>query len=67
MQEVKARGGIVVAVSNEQDAAVTKQADYLLTVPPVHEALVPIITIIPLQLLAYYIGGPARLRRGPTP
>jgi glucosamine--fructose-6-phosphate aminotransferase (isomerizing) len=55
MQEVKARGGIVIAVLNEQDAEVTKQADYLMTVPQVHEALGPIITIIPLQLLAYYI------------
>jgi glucosamine--fructose-6-phosphate aminotransferase (isomerizing) len=55
MQEVKARGGIVIAVAHEQDADVAKQADYLLSVPPVHEALAPIITIIPLQLLAYYI------------
>ena len=31
------------------------KSDYLLSVPPVHEALAPIITIIPLQLLAYYI------------
>jgi len=55
MQEVKARGGIVIAVANEEDADVTRQADYLLSVPQVHEALAPIITIIPLQLLAYYI------------
>ncbi len=55
MQEVKARGGIVIAVSHEKDAEVTKQSDYFLSVPPVHEALAPIITIIPLQLLAYYI------------
>src|ERR1035438_9145156 len=55
MQEVKARGGMVIAVCNEQDADVSKEADYLLSVPPVLEALAPIITIIPLQLLAYYI------------
>jgi len=55
MQEVKARGGIVIAVSHEQDADVTKLADYFLSVPPVYEALAPIITIIPLQLLAYFI------------
>jgi len=55
MQEVKARGGIVIAVCHEQDAEVSKQADYLLSVPTVLEALAPIITIIPLQLLAYYI------------
>jgi glucosamine--fructose-6-phosphate aminotransferase (isomerizing) len=55
MQEVKARGGVVIAVAHDQDADVIKQADYLLPVPPVMEALGPIITIIPLQLLAYYI------------
>jgi glucosamine--fructose-6-phosphate aminotransferase (isomerizing) len=55
MQEVKARGGPVIAVSHEKDAEVTKQSDYFLSVPPVDEALAPIITIIPLQLLAYYI------------
>ncbi len=55
MQEVKARGGIVIALAHDQDADATRQADYILSVPPVHEALAPIITIIPLQLLAYYI------------
>jgi len=55
MQEVKARGGVVIAVAHDQDADVIKQSDYLLPVPPVMEALGPIITIIPLQLLAYYI------------
>src|ERR1035438_7052355 len=55
MQEVRARGGIVVSVAHEKDGDVAKQSDYLLAVPWVHEALAPIITIIPLQLLAYYI------------
>jgi glucosamine--fructose-6-phosphate aminotransferase (isomerizing) len=55
MQEVRARGGIVIAVSHEQDTEVNKQSDYFLSVPPVHEALAPIITIIPLQILAYHI------------
>jgi len=45
----------VVAVSHEQDTEVNKQADYFMSVPTVHEALAPIITIIPLQFLAYYI------------
>ena len=47
--------GVAIAVADEQDADVTRQADYLLSVPPVHEALAPIVTIIPLQLLAYHI------------
>ena len=55
MQEVKARGGIVVSVAHEPDPDVSRQSDYMLSVPTVHEALAPIITIIPLQLLAYYI------------
>ena len=55
MQEVKARGGIVVSVAHEPDPDVARQSDYMLSVPTVHEALAPIITIIPLQFLAYYI------------
>src|SRR5713101_6683051 len=55
MQEVKARGGIVIAVAHAPDPDVARQSDYMLDVPTVHEALALIITIIPLQLLAYYI------------
>ena len=55
MQEVKARGGIVVAVAHDQDADVIKAIRFSPSVPVVLEALSPIITIIPLQLLAYYI------------
>lgn len=55
MQEVKARGGSVIAVANDGDSEVAQQADYLLPVPVVHETLAPIINIIPLQLLSYYI------------
>lgn len=55
MQEVRARNGIVIAITHEHDDEAKKQSDYLLTVPHVHEELAPIITIIPLQFLAYYI------------
>jgi glucosamine--fructose-6-phosphate aminotransferase (isomerizing) len=55
IQEVKARGGVVVAVANEGAAEIARIADYVLTVPPVREALTPLVSIIPLQLLAYYI------------
>jgi glucosamine--fructose-6-phosphate aminotransferase (isomerizing) len=55
MQEVKARGGIVVALAGDNDTETPKQATYLLKVAPVHESVSPIVNIIPLQLLAYYV------------
>jgi len=55
MQEVKARGGLVVAVADPADTDVAHQADHILPAVPVHEAVAPLVTIIPLQLLAYYI------------
>jgi len=55
MQEVKARGGIVIAVANENDADVEKKSDYVLWVPETHELLSPFLTTIPLQLLAYHV------------
>ncbi|OGR89038.1 MAG: glutamine--fructose-6-phosphate aminotransferase [Elusimicrobia bacterium RIFCSPLOWO2_01_FULL_59_12] len=55
MEEVKARGGRLIALSTENDAAVENLADYVLTVPRTHEYLAPLLSVIPLQLLAYYI------------
>ena len=55
IQEVKARGGIVIAVAEDTDQEIAKQADTVLRVAPVHEALAPIVNVIPLQLLAYYV------------
>ncbi len=55
IQEVKARGAQVVAVAEEHDADTPKHADHVLWVPHVEETLTPLITIIPLQLLSYYI------------
>ncbi len=60
IQEVKARSGIVVAVACEGDEEVAKMADYLITVPVTRELLLPLIEMIPLQLLAYHIA----VRRG---
>jgi glucosamine--fructose-6-phosphate aminotransferase (isomerizing) len=61
IQEVKAREGIVVAVVCEQDAAdVAKVADYVISIPATTELLLPILEIVPLQLLAYHIA----VRRG---
>jgi glucosamine--fructose-6-phosphate aminotransferase (isomerizing) len=55
IEEVKARGGLVIAVATEGDTEIEKKADHTLFVPDVHEILVPILSIIPLQFLAYYV------------
>ncbi|MCW5977955.1 MAG: glutamine--fructose-6-phosphate transaminase (isomerizing) [Bryobacteraceae bacterium] len=60
IQEVKARGGIVVAVANQGDELLRRQARHVIEVPPSHELLLPILEIVPLQLLAYHIA----VRRG---
>ncbi|MGB6941202.1 MAG: glutamine--fructose-6-phosphate transaminase (isomerizing) [Bryobacteraceae bacterium] len=61
IQEVKARNGIVIAVVCEQDAEeVGKVADYTIPIPATTELLLPILEIVPLQLLAYHIA----VRRG---
>lgn len=60
IQEVKARSGIVVAVACEGDEEVAKMADHLITIPVTRELLLPLLEMIPLQLLAYHIA----VRRG---
>jgi glucosamine--fructose-6-phosphate aminotransferase (isomerizing) len=60
IQEVKAREGIVVAISTQGDPEVHKMADHVIELPPCSELLGPILEIVPLQLLAYHIA----VRRG---
>jgi glucosamine--fructose-6-phosphate aminotransferase (isomerizing) len=55
MQEIKARGGPVIAIASEGDAEVAAVADDVIAIPDVPEYLQPIVTAIPLQLLAYEI------------
>ncbi len=55
MQEIKARGGPVIAVCSENDREVAQIADDVITIPDVAEHLQPIVASIPLQLLAYEI------------
>jgi glucosamine--fructose-6-phosphate aminotransferase (isomerizing) len=55
IEEVKARDGIVIALTTEGDTEITKKADHLIYVPHTMEIFSPILTIIPLQFLAYYI------------
>ncbi len=60
IEQVKARGGIVIAVANEGDDFIATKADHVLYVPKASELLTPVLTVIPLQLLAYHIA----VRRG---
>jgi glutamine---fructose-6-phosphate transaminase (isomerizing) len=55
MQEIKARGGPVIAVTTEGDEQVASVADYILPIPKCPEALLPMITVIPLQLFSYHM------------
>lgn len=55
IQEVKARKGKIVAVVNEGDTQVKSIADYTIEIPQTDESLVPLLSVIPLQLLSYHI------------
>ena len=60
IKEVKARDGIVIAVVTENDRLAREASDHLIELPPAPELLVPLLEILPLQLLAYHIA----VRRG---
>jgi glucosamine--fructose-6-phosphate aminotransferase (isomerizing) len=60
VKEVKARSGKVIAVANEGDEEIRESVDHVIFVPPAPELLLPILEIVPLQLLAYHIA----VRRG---
>lgn len=55
IQEVKARKGVVIAIVTEGDVTIKKMADYVIEVPQSNEAVGALLTVIPLQLLAYHI------------
>ena len=55
IQELKARNGPVIAVGTEGDQELPKVCDEFIEVPATHEALLPLLTTVPMQLLAYYI------------
>lgn len=56
MQEIKARKGKVISVITEGDAVSTSLSDDVIIIPPADEIVAPMLSVIPLQLLAYYIG-----------
>ncbi len=60
IQEVTARSGRVIAVATEGDSTIASLVEHVIYVPPTFELLSPLIEIVPLQLLAYYIA----VRRG---
>ncbi len=60
VQEVKARGGHVIAVVTEGDDEITRLADHVIAIPETLDPLTPILTVLPLQMLAYDIA----VRRG---
>ena len=55
IEEVKARGGKVIALINEGDTEIERLADATFTIPETLDLLTPILTSIPLQLLSYYV------------
>ncbi len=55
IQEIKARKGIVIAVATSGDRKIGKLADFVITTPETEEMFSPILTVVPLQLLAYHI------------
>ena len=52
---MRARRGKVIAIATEGDEEIKKRADHVIYIPPTQPMLTPLLTIIPLQLLAYYI------------
>lgn len=55
IEEVKARKGVVIAVASEKDKKIDSLVDYVIRIPDTIRMLMPILTAIPLQLLAYHI------------
>ena len=60
MSEAQARGGEIIAIASEGDKSIENSADHVIKIPDCSELLSPLLTIIPLQLLSYYIA----VRRG---
>jgi len=55
IQEVKARKGVVIAIVTEGDAIIPDMADHTIEIPATHESLMPLVSVVPLQLLSYHI------------
>ena len=55
MKEVKARKGVVIAIASNGDEEIDSQADFVIKIPDTINLLIPILSVIPLQLLSYYV------------
>jgi glucosamine--fructose-6-phosphate aminotransferase (isomerizing) len=55
IDEVKARGGCIIAVISQDDTELEEVVDHVIRIPRTHDALTPILASVPLQLLAYHI------------
>ncbi len=55
MEEVKARKGKIITIANEGDEEIKKYSDHVIYVPGIRKMLSPLLTVVPLQLLAYHI------------
>jgi glucosamine--fructose-6-phosphate aminotransferase (isomerizing) len=60
VEQIKARNGMVLAVSCEDDTYIREQVDYVMPLPSTHPLLTPVLAVLPLQLFAYEIA----VRRG---
>jgi glucosamine--fructose-6-phosphate aminotransferase (isomerizing) len=60
IKEVKSRDGVIIALGNQGDSDLNESSDHFIPVPPTNELLLPILEVIPLQLLAYHCA----VRRG---
>ncbi|NLF00621.1 MAG: SIS domain-containing protein, partial [Anaerolineales bacterium] len=60
VEQAEARGGTVIALATQGDADIARKADHMLHVPPTPPLLSPIVNVVPMQLLAYYLA----IRRG---
>jgi glucosamine--fructose-6-phosphate aminotransferase (isomerizing) len=55
VEEIKARRGPIIAIATEGDTAISRNADDVIYIPPTVDCLQPLLTVLPLQLLAYHI------------
>jgi glutamine---fructose-6-phosphate transaminase (isomerizing) len=55
MEEVKARGGRIIAIATKGDKAIKHYSDHVIFIPEIDKIFSPLLTVIPLQLLAYHI------------
>jgi len=55
IEEVRTRGGKVIAIANERNNEISEMVDHVLYIPETIDVLIPILSVIPLQLLAYHI------------